>query len=207
MAVGRNLPVLTVDTTAMNIILPAGLRPLSVIVVCLAAALAPVRPASAWPCRTCGPQPGFLTSDAGATTPCGSEGCGRRYWGPRAEEPCGPDPCDGCNRWRDCNGVSRRPDLLAPWQLPPGRGFMAPGEVGYITEDPCNECNRYKCCLLGGPSCLWKMNPCYPDCILTLFPWPWKRRAARCGECRECQACAPAVQTAGAAEPAAAPVE
>lgn len=177
----------------MNIHRFAGRRPARrsgrdlVAAMVLAALALPAGPASAWPCRNCGPQPGFLTSAAGSTTPCGSEGCGRRYWGPRAEEPCGPDPCDTCNRWRDCNGVSRGPDLLAPWQLPPGRGFMSPGEVGYITEDPCNECNRYKCCLLGGPSCLWKINPCYPDCILTLFPWPWKRQAARCQECRACR--------------------
>ena len=68
-------------------------------------------------------------------------------------------------------------------------GFMAPGEVGYVTEDPCNECNRYKCCLLGGPSCLRKINPCYPDCILTLFPWPWRRHGGACGGCRDCQEC------------------
>ena len=182
------------DKRGMNTHRSAGRRPALVVVACLSVvvgALAP-RSAEAWPCRNCGPQPGFLTSDAGATTPCGSEGCGKRFWGPRAEEPCGPDPCNNCNRWRDCNGVSRGPDLLAPWQLPPGRGFMAPSEVGYVTEDPCNECNRYKCYLLGGPSCLWKMNPCYPDCIFTLFPWPWKRQAARggCrnpGQCRDCQ--------------------
>ncbi len=173
-------------------------RRVAVVGAALAALALSAGPVSAWPCRDCGPQPGFLTSPAGATTPCGSQGCGRRYWGPRAEEPCGPDPCDTCNRWRDCNGVSRGPDLLAPWQLPPGRGFMTPGEVGYITEDPCNECNRYTCCLLGGPSCLWKMNPCYPDCILTLFPWPWRRHAARsgCRECGQCRDCRPAAAAA-----------
>jgi hypothetical protein len=74
---------------------------------------------------------------------------------------------------------------------------MTPAEVGYIPEDPCNDCNRGGCWLLGGPSCLAKMNPCYPDCILTLFPWPWKRRAARCGGCQSCrqsgEECQPAV--------------
>lgn len=79
---------------------------------------------------------------------------------------------------------------------------MAPGEVGYITEDPCNECNRYRCCLLGGPSCLRKINPCYPDCIFTLFPWPWRRQAARSGGCRECRECAPAVHAAAVADDA-----
>jgi len=163
---------------------------LSVVVLLLAG---PARSASAWPCRDCGPQPGFLRSPLGETTPCGSQGCGPRYWGPRSEEPCGPDPCSNCNRWQDCNGVSRGPDLLAPWQLPPGRGFMSPAEVGYVTENPCDDCNKINCCLFGGPSCLQKINPCHPDCILTLFPWPWKRRAAGCGECQSCRNCQPAL--------------
>ncbi len=183
----------------MNTLISTGRRPVATLVVLVVAALTVlghVRPVSAWPCRTCGPQPGFLTSDVGATTPCGSEGCGPRYWGPRSAEPCGPDPCDNCNRWHDCNGRSRGPDLLAPWQLPPGRGFMAPSEVGYITENPCEDCSGVKCCLFGGPSCLRKMNPCYPDCILTLFPWPWKRRGAGCRDCRSCQDCQPAVGSA-----------
>ena len=157
------------------------------------------RTASAWPCRNCGPEPGFLRSPVGETMPCGSQGCGPRYWGPRGEEPCGPDPCNNCNRWHDCNGASRGPDLLAPWQLPPGRGFMTPAEVGYIPEDPCDDCNRINCCLFGGPSCLQKINPCHPDCILTLFPWPWKRRAAGCGECQSCRGGQPAVAHASLA--------
>ncbi len=161
------------------------------------------RPATAWPFRNCGPQPGFLTSDVGATTPCGSQGCGPRYWGPRSLEPCQPDPCDNCNRWRDCNGRSRGPDLLAPWQLPPGRGFLAPEDVGYIVDNPCEDCGP-KCFLLGGPSCLRKINPCYPDCILTLFPWPWKRRGAGCRECQSCRDCQPAVATAAGSDDEAA---
>jgi hypothetical protein len=70
---------------------------------------------------------------------------------------------------------------------------MDPAEVGYITENPCDDCNKINCCLFGGPSCLEKINPCHPDCILTLFPWPWKRRAAGCGECQSCRDCRPAV--------------
>jgi hypothetical protein len=70
---------------------------------------------------------------------------------------------------------------------------MSPEEVGYITENPCDDCNKINCCLFGGPSCLEKINPCHPDCILTLFPWPWKRRAAGCGECQSCRDCRPAV--------------
>ena len=183
----------------MNTLTSAGRRPaapLAVLVVATLAVIGLVRPASAWPFRNCGPQPGFLTSAVGETTPCGSEGCGPRWWGPRSAEPCAPDPCDTCNRWHDCYGRSRGPDLLAPWQLPPGRGFMAPADVGYISENPCDDCNKINCCLFGGPSCLRKINPCYPDCILTLFPWPWKRHAARHREGHVCQDCQPAIETA-----------
>ena len=186
----------------MNTLRFAGRRPACTAMVLLVVAVAfvgPARSASAWPCRTCGPQPGFLRSPLGETTPCGSQGCGPRYWGPRSEEPCGPDPCSNCNRWHDCNGASRGPDLLVPWQLPPGRGFMDPAEVGYITENPCDDCNKINGCLFGGPSCLQKINPCHPDCILTLFPWPWKRRAAGCGECQSCRECQPGVAAASVA--------
>jgi hypothetical protein len=83
---------------------------------------------------------------------------------------------------------------------------MDPAEAGYITENPCDDCNKISGCLFGGPSCLQKINPCHPDCILTLFPWSWKRRAAGCGECQACRECQPAV-TAGSVAAKSAPVK
>ena len=75
----------------------------------------------------------------GATTPCGDTGCGPRYHGAVHEEPNTPDPCDACNRWRGCNGVRQSADMLAPWQLPPGRGFQSPEQVGWW-GGPCRTC-------------------------------------------------------------------
>lgn len=69
-------------------------------------------------------------------TPYGDTGCGPRYCMP----PTHIDPCDSCNRWRGCNGVREMPDLLAPWQLPPGRGFRSAEQVGYDTRGTCQEC-------------------------------------------------------------------
>jgi len=100
-------------------------------------------------CQKCGP------SGHGETTPCGDTGCGPRYRGPRHDEPGWPDPCDECNSWRDCNGVSRPPEMLAPWQRAPGRGFQAPEEVGYIVDNPCDTCHQ---------CCLWKWLALMPGC-------------------------------------------
>ena len=76
-------------------------------------------------CRNCGRTAG------GQTTPYGDTGCGPRYWGAWHDEPRTPDPCDACNRWRDCHGGREMPEAVAPWQLPPGRGFVAPAALGY----------------------------------------------------------------------------
>jgi hypothetical protein len=91
------------------------------------------------PCGACGPCGGA----GGMTTPYGDTGCGRRYCGAKHDEPCGTDPCDACNRWRGCNGAHERPDMLAPWQLPPGCGFQTAAQVGYAGNGgggACLEC-------------------------------------------------------------------
>ncbi len=90
-------------------------------------------------CGNCGPCGGA----GGAVTPYGDTGCGPRYCGAKHDEPWTPDPCDTCNRWRGCNGAYERPDMLAPWQLPPGRGFQTAADVGYAGNGgggPCLEC-------------------------------------------------------------------
>ena len=83
----------------------------------------------------------------GMTTPYGDTGCGPRYCKP----PTYPDPCDGCNRWRGCNGVGEMPDMLAPWQLPPGRGFQTAAQLGYAPGGTCTDC-----------------QPCFHNSL-----WPW----------------------------------
>jgi hypothetical protein len=93
------------------------------------------------PCHSCGPCGGA----GGAVTPYGDTGCGPRYCGAKHDELCGPDPCDACNRWRSCNGAHERPDMLAPWQLPPGRGFQTAAEIGYAGNGgggACLECRK-----------------------------------------------------------------
>ena len=75
-------------------------------------------------CRHC------RSTAGGMPTPYGDTGCGPRYCGQK-HEPSRPDPCDGCNRWRGCNGAREMPEVLAPWQLPPGRGFRSGADVGY----------------------------------------------------------------------------
>jgi hypothetical protein len=89
----------------------------------------------------------------GQKPPCGSTGCGPRYCGEKHEPSC-PDPCDACNRWRACNGVGEMPDMLAPWQLPPGRGFQSPEAFGYRTG-PCAEC-RASCWSCWLPRAWWR---------------------------------------------------
>jgi len=96
--------------------------------------------------HACGPT-------AGGSAWCGT-GCGPRYCGEKHEPSC-PDPCDACNRWRGCNGAREMPDMLAPWQLPPGRGFRSGTDVGYW-PGPCGECG-------GG---------CGPCGKKSWWPWP-----------------------------------
>lgn len=86
-------------------------------------------------CRACGPRV------AGMETPYGDTGCGPRYRG-EIHEPSRRDPCDACNRWSGCRGGERGPDMLAPWQLPPGRGFMSAAQVGYDTRQACRRCQH-----------------------------------------------------------------
>jgi len=97
-------------------------------------------------CGSCGPCGGA----GGSVTPYGDMGCGPRYSGAKHDEPWSPDPCDGCNRWRGCNGAHEGQDMLAPWQLPPGRGLQTAADVGYAGNGgggPCYECRapRYWC--------------------------------------------------------------
>jgi hypothetical protein len=66
-------------------------------------------------------------------------GCGPRYWGAVHDEPWCPDPCDACARYRGCNGARQAPEMLAPWQLPPGRGFTPPQKLGWRPL-PCVDC-------------------------------------------------------------------
>ena len=82
-----------------------------------------------------------------AATDCG---CGPRYWGEK-DERGPPDACDGCARWRDCHGSMPTPEWLAPWQLPPGRGFRGGAAVGYQPA-ACGDCSP-----AGG--CGWKLWP------------------------------------------------
>ncbi len=77
-------------------------------------------------------------------SPYGNTGCGPRYWGAVPDEGWCPDPCDRCARWRGCPSGMPGLDMLAPWQLPPGRGFMRPEQVGYDTRRSCDPCQ-------GGP--------------------------------------------------------
>ena len=44
---------------------------------------------------------------------------------------------------RGCNGAQELPEMLAPWQLPPCRGFRSAADVGYAGNGgggPCLEC-------------------------------------------------------------------
>jgi len=101
------------------------------------------------PCGRCG------SPAAGLATPCGETGCGPRYRGAIHDEPGVPDPCDGCGNWIGCDGSRPPPEMLAPWQLPPGRGFTRPADLGYTRpigvcgeglgcgdEEPCCDCGH-----------------------------------------------------------------
>lgn len=100
--------------------------------IALIVSLAAVAATAAEPCRGCRGTAG------GMPTPYGDTGCGPRYCGEK-HEPSRPDPCDCCNRWRGCNGAREMPEMLAPWQLPPGRGFKSGADVGY-RPGPCTDC-------------------------------------------------------------------
>lgn len=83
--------------------------------------------------------PCFACRHASGGTPYDGTGCGPKVYGP-VREPVGPiDQCDACGRFRGCEGYRQLPELLAPWQLPPGRGFQSPEAVGYRTGE-CREC-------------------------------------------------------------------
>lgn len=99
-------------------------------------------PFSGWGgCQQCGPCGGA----GGASTPYGDTGCGPRYCGAIHDDCTCADPCDSCNRWQGCNGAREQPDRLAPWQLPPGRGFRNAAELGYLGNGgggACSDCLR-----------------------------------------------------------------
>ena len=87
---------------------------------------------------------------AGMETPCGNLGCGPRYWGAVHDEPPWPDPCDACGRWIGCHGSPQGPEMFAPWQLPPGRGFTPPCQLGYgPTRGVCEDAGACKDCAVG----------------------------------------------------------
>jgi len=89
------------------------------------------------PCGRCGPRV------AGRETPCGDTGCGPRYRGEFHEPSC-PDPCDACNRWRGHHGGVQAPDMLVPWQMAPGRGFLTATQVGYDMRSQCRTCQPHE---------------------------------------------------------------
>lgn len=121
-----------------------GMRSLLVKVAAVMLVVAVVGPASAgWPCAAC--------RGVGGTTHEGT-GCGPRVHGPW-HEPVGPiDQCDACARFQGCNGYRQQQELLAPWQLPPGRGFQPPEAFGYL-PGPCADCAA--CGPRGGWPRLW----------------------------------------------------
>lgn len=111
--------------------------------VCAGIAVASLASAGG-PCGRCG------GTAAGLESPCGETGCGPRYWGAVHDEPPWPDPCDACGRWIGCNGARQGQELLAPWQLPPGRGFTPPGQLGYgPTRTVCEESAGCQGCAAG----------------------------------------------------------
>lgn len=86
-------------------------------------------------CRSC-------RTAGGAPTPYGDTGCGPRYWGAVHDELRCPDPCDACGRFtgRGCQRLQQPPEMLAPWQLPPGRGFQPASACGYAAPGGCGGC-------------------------------------------------------------------
>lgn len=130
--VGRNAVIgrVMTDTFCMNESIGMITTRAAAVAVALLALVA--LPASAGgPCGHCGHS--ACGRDYGGT------GCGPRYWGAVHEDPHCVDPCDGCARWRGCHGVRQPPDMLVPWQLPPGRGFLSAEQVGWV-PGPCMTC-------------------------------------------------------------------
>ena len=101
-----------------------------------AVALVPAGTRAGDPCGKCS---ACKQTAAGDETPCGDTGCGPRYCGAVHDESRCPDPCDCSGRWRGCNGTRQGPEKLAPWQLPPGRGFQSGEDVGYLAPR-CGGC-------------------------------------------------------------------
>lgn len=100
--------------------------------VALVVAACGANAAAAWPWQT-------SACRSGAGTTFTDTGCGPRVPSP-CHEPLGPvDQCDACARFAGCDGYRQRPELLAPWQLPPGRGFQPAEAVGYLPA-ACAEC-------------------------------------------------------------------
>ena len=121
--------------------LPASLAAPLLAGLLAAATLTAVAGEPAGRCRECGPCGGL----GGVSTPYGDTGCGPRYSGAIHDDPYGVDPCDSCNRWRGCNGAREQRELLAPWQLPPGRGFQNAAQAGYAGNGgggTCVECRQ-----------------------------------------------------------------
>ncbi len=113
-----------------------------------------LRTTSAGECNACrGPY-------GGKTPPCDDTGCGPRYWGAFCDEPFRPDPCNCRNEWAGGCFQSPSLDLLAPWQMPPGKGFWSPKQCGYATEHTCQTCGprgwlsfwKPRCCSARGCS-------------------------------------------------------
>jgi hypothetical protein len=145
-AAGRRLAAatgagVTTDTSDMKRTLVGAGR----ILIVAAVGLATFAAASAAPCGKCRH---CTRTAAGAETPYGDTGCGPRYCGAKHDECWVPDPCDGCARWRGCNGAREMPEKLAPWQLPPGRGFQSGQDVGYAA----GRCGACQAC---GPRFPW----------------------------------------------------
>ena len=104
------------------------------IVMLLSLLAAGIGSATAGDCRACrGPY-------GDKTMPCEDTGCGPRYWGAVFEEPNCPDPCNCRNEWVGGGFKAPSLDLLAPWQMPPGKGFWSPEQCGYATEGHCQTC-------------------------------------------------------------------
>ena len=114
------------------------------LIVALTAGLAVVAVVhAAGHCRHCG------GTAAGQATPYGDSGCGPKYCGPEHWQ----DPCDACGRWLGCHGARQSPDMLAPWQRPPGCGFVSPAEMCYTCPlgvcgygAPCGGCSSVGPC-------------------------------------------------------------
>jgi len=118
----------------------------------LAGIVAAVAVAGGHHCGRCG------GTEAGTPYPYGDMGCGPRYCGPEHWR----DPCDACGRWIGGHGSRQPPEMLAPWQLPPGRGFTPPAALGYQRPigvcgegAPCGPCQAGGECHACGPRHGW----------------------------------------------------